>query len=398
MKIAVLLKAPWVPGSVDMTEYLRVLQSMGHQSVMVCLDRSFGPPGFDVEAASQQTLEDPAFYRRLKLDACIAFTWLKDHKIIEAMKAAGVRVLLRGDTDGQISVRHFPAPHFRVRMSAARGVRQRLAAVKHWTQRYLFEYRLEDRDRVLALASADAIVLETAEAAQNVVHFLRKQRQLDIASRLHVAPHFVSKDFLEAEVPVQRNPSVVSIGRWEDVQKNAPLLCRTIELHLARYPQTSFWIIGPEAGSKEFIRLTTKYPQVKFLGPQTPAQISKLLAHSQILLSSSRWEGSPLVANEALAVGATVVGTPITAFIDIATRGYGTISRRHSATSLAEALDTETKTWIAGKRDPRAIAAYWRPQLSSRVVISNLLNLLLNRQQSHVKPTNTAKQIELISA
>src|ERR1700683_1664531 len=229
MKIAVLLAAPWVPGSVDMTEYLRVLTSLGHRSMMICLDRSFGPPGFEVEAVDQRTLEDGMFYRRIGVDAVIAFTWLKEHKIIDAMKSAGVRVLLRGDTDGQISVRHFPAPHFRVRMSATKGLWSRLGAIKHWTQRYLFDYRLEDRDRALCLAAADAIVLETAEAAQNVVHFLRQQGQLDIASRLHVAPHFVAKEFLEVEVPARRSPSVVSIGRWEDPQKNAPLLCRTIE-------------------------------------------------------------------------------------------------------------------------------------------------------------------------
>ena len=42
MRIAVLLAAPWIPGSVDMTEYIRVLQKQGHDAMFICMNRAEG--------------------------------------------------------------------------------------------------------------------------------------------------------------------------------------------------------------------------------------------------------------------------------------------------------------------------------------------------------------------
>jgi glycosyltransferase involved in cell wall biosynthesis len=126
-----------------------------------------------------------------------------------------------------------------------------------------------------------------------------------------------------------------------------------------------------------FDRLAGKYSQVSFVGPQNPAGVRRYLAGARMLLSASRWEGSPVVGNEALAMGASVVGTPIPAFIDICRRGnFGTFASRHSAQALADALAHEWNQWETGKRNPVAIAQYWRPQLSSEVVVSTLMRLL----------------------
>jgi len=383
MKVAVLLAAPWIPGSVDMTEYLRVLRRMGHESVMICLDRSQGPAGFEVYAETRATLQDPAFYQHLKLDAAIAFTWFNNPRIVSAMKKAGVRVMNRGDSDGLLSIRDFPAHHIRVRLSGARGLVQTLTGVKHLLQRYFSEYRNEDRYRLDSLADTDVSVLETAAAADHVKAFLQKHHRPDLIERLKVVPHFVADGFLTEPVPTARDNSVVAIGRWEDPQKNAPLLARTIEIHLQKHPSAKFFIIGPEKGRSEFDRLTTKHPQAVFVGPQNAAGVRKYLSTSRILLSSSRWEGSPVVGNEALAMGATVVGTPIPAFIDICNRGsYGAVATAHSPHALAAALESEMSAWETGKRDPRAIAEFWRPQLSSEVVIGELLRLVLGTQRS----------------
>jgi glycosyltransferase involved in cell wall biosynthesis len=382
MKIAVLLAAPWIPGSVDMTEYLRGLDALGHEATMICLDRSEGPPGYRVAAADRATLESPAFFEKLGLDGAIAFTWLDSDKIIKAMRSAGMRVLLRGDSDGMISVRHFPSHHLRVRLAATRGFVEKARGVKHWLHRYAIESRFEDRGRERCLAAADAIVLETEEAAANVEHFLNRRGRMDLVSRLHVVPHLVANAFIEASVPTQRKEIVTCVGRWEDPQKNAPLLAKTIDLHLSRNPGTVFQIIGPQSGRGQFAQLMRRRRQVRFLGPQTPAQVLEALAASRVLLSASRWEGAPVVANEALALGTTIVGTPITAFIDISRRCQcGTVATRHGAPVLARALVEELGLWRAGRRDPLAISARWRPRLAPRAVIGELVNLLFPQQK-----------------
>jgi glycosyltransferase involved in cell wall biosynthesis len=376
LRIAVLLAAPWIPGSVDMTEYIRVLRQQGHDALLICLDRAEGRGDFPVEAADRATLESAAFYRQLRLDAAIAFTWISSPRIVSAMKDAAVRVLLRGDSDGMISVRRFPRQALRVRMSAAKGILDRARAFKHWTRRYMIDWRAEDRDRLVCIEAADVTVLETAEAARNVAHFVRAGGRADLVSKLHVVPHFVADDFLTCDISQPRQQHVTCIGRWEDAQKNAPLLARAIDLHLSAEPGTSFAIIGPEQGRSEFGRLMEKFSQVKYLGPQSPAGVRRWLTASRVLLSSSRWEGAPVVANEALACGATVVGTPIPAFIDICGQGFGTVAHHHTARELADALDKELHAWTLGTRQPAEVAAFWRPRLSSRVVVGQLSELL----------------------
>jgi glycosyltransferase involved in cell wall biosynthesis len=377
MKVAVLLAFPWVPTSVDLTEYFRQLRRQGHEPLIICLDRSEGPPGYTVVIASMDSLQDPAFYRNLHLDGVIAFTWFNFPGVISALKQAGVVVLARGDSDGQLSIRLFPAHHARVRMSAAKGFFSSIIAAKHLVQRYLFEHGKEDQYRIDSLKAADISVLETTEAARNVSLFLERMGRPDLIARLHVVPHFVADEFLTCDVSRSRSESVVSIGRWEDPQKNAPLLARVIELHLAQRPATKFFIIGGEAGRSMFDQLTKKYSQVTYVGPQNAAGVRRYLADARVLLSSSRWEGSPVVGNEALALGTTVVGTPIPAFVEIAARGgFGTVSARHSAESLATALNKEWARWDAGNRDPVLIARYWRPLLSSEVVVSTLTRLM----------------------
>jgi glycosyltransferase involved in cell wall biosynthesis len=379
MRIAVVLAGPWIPGSsVNMTEYVRVLQSLDHEAMLICMNRSEGRADFPIECVDFRTLVDPSFYRRLRLDAAIAFTWINSPGIIWAMKDAGMRVLLRGDSDGMISIRCFPRHYFRVWMTGTRGILQRGRVLKHWLEHYFLTHGVEDGNRLSCIAGADVTVVETAEAARHVTRFLAKQDRRDLASRLYVAPHFIAQEFLTGEAPADRQESVTCIGRWDDSQKNAPMLARAIELHLSRQPQTTFNLIGNEGQQDVLASLARKYPQVHYLGAQKPAEVRRALASSRVLLSASRWEGAPLVANEALALGATVVGTPIPAIIDVVSQGdYGTVARRHSAPALAAALSSELAAWKAGRRDAVAIAAFWRPQFSADSVVSRLIERLV---------------------
>ena len=400
MKIAVVLAGEWIPGSVDMTRYLRQLQELGHESLMICQDRSEGPAGYDVQIADRRTMEDPAFYRRLKIDAAIAFTWFNNPTVLSALKQAGIRVLLRADSDGMISFRQFPTHHIRVRMSGERGVVGRARAAKHLLQRYLFNYKKEDSDTLASLEHADVTVLETQQAANNISGFLDRQGRADLKSRVSVVPHFVADEFLDAEVNQTRDESVVAIGRWEDPQKNAGLLAAAIEIHLSRRPATKFFIIGGERGRGEFALLTKKYPQVTYTGPQDAAGVRRYLSKARVLLSASRWEGSPVVANEALAMGCTVVGTPIAAFLDICSeRRFGTVSAGHTPRFLAFALSCEFSEWDLKRRNPAAIAAHWRPNLSSKLIVSTLADLLLENKSDRdtgLRPVRVTPEIQTV--
>jgi hypothetical protein len=83
------------------------------------------------------------------------------------------------------------------------------------------------------------------------------------------------------------------------------------------------------------------------------------------LVLSSRWESGPIVAFEALAAGAAVIGpewVPACRWVCDGQLG-GTLFRKRSAAALGSAIVREVDAWRGGERDPAKIVAAWRPRL-----------------------------------
>jgi hypothetical protein len=95
-----------------------------------------------------------------------------------------------------------------------------------------------------------------------------------------------------------------------------------------------------------------------------------------VIVIPSRWESGPIVAWEMLALGGTVVGTPIPNVCAFAAADFGRVSATHSAGGLAAALNQELDAWEHGQRDPRAIAAHWRAYVSPKAVAERMLALM----------------------
>jgi glycosyltransferase involved in cell wall biosynthesis len=99
------------------------------------------------------------------------------------------------------------------------------------------------------------------------------------------------------------------------------------------------------------------------------------MRRSRALLLTSRWESGPLVLNEALASGCTVIGpADVPSVLDACDGGeFGTAVRRRSAAAFADAIRVELARWEQGKRDPAAIAERWRPRFDPADVCRRLL-------------------------
>ena len=96
------------------------------------------------------------------------------------------------------------------------------------------------------------------------------------------------------------------------------------------------------------------------------------LACARAIAFTSRWEGSPHAATEALAP--TIVGTPIPSLVSWSDCGrFGTVSRSRRPGALAWALCQEMQAWDSGRRDPRQIAGHWRAILEPREVCRKML-------------------------
>jgi glycosyltransferase involved in cell wall biosynthesis len=259
-------------------------------------------------------------------------------------------------------------------MVGAAAPNRKFIEFKSYLHRYAVRHRAEDEWVVRTVAASRSVAMETSEAAKNLRLVLNYYGRRDLVRKLVVIPHCVDDAFLRPAVAIDRPPTVISIGRWTAPQKNPQLLLGVIRKELKFSADTRFIVIGP--GATALCGDLAKQTGRIDCHEQVPlTEIPRYLSGARVLLSSSRWEGSPISANEALASGCSVVGTPIPGFIDIVRTGpfFGTVSRSHGVRWLHEALQKELHAWETGRRKAVEIAEFWRPRFTQRRVMQQIL-------------------------
>lgn len=355
--------------------YVRGFRALGHDPITVCLPAAAEGYAEPVALApDENALRDPAFYGILRIDAAVIITWLVLPEVVAAVKKSCPWVVSLADSDGKIGVRAHPGPTFRRMVAQHTQLGMKLRATKYWLKLYLFGTAEQDRLVLQSAEYADRIAVCSRAAANHLRHFYQYHHRSDLADKVIVAPYPIDECYLQADVPSCRNDQVVAIGRWDDPQKDAQLLCQAVHRFLSAGSRTQFLLIGSN-GERAFAALTRRWPQVSYLGRQPPEVIAEHLRTSRVLLLPSRWESGPIVLNEALASGCTVVGTDsVPAVVSTCSEGpFGAVSRGRSAVRLEQALLSEMTAWNQGQRDPVAIATHWRPRFDP----TNVCQLLL---------------------
>jgi len=354
--------------------YARGFRALGYDPVTVCLPSAAAGYTEPVALApTERALRDPAFYRSLGADAGIVITWLGVPDVVAAVKGACPWVVSLADSDGQIGVRVHPGPTF-ARMTAQHprwGTKVR--AAKYWIQLALSGRNELDGLVLVSADHADRIAVCSPAAVDHLRAFFAHYRRPDLAAKVEAVPYPVDECYLTGPVQTDRPPRVVAIGRWDDPQKDAGMLCRAVELHLVTGGRTEFVLFGAN-GDRWFGPLARKWPQVRYLGVQPPGVVAGHLRSSRAVILPSRWESGPIVLNEALASGCTVIGTDaVPSVVSACGSGYGTLSAGRSVRRLTAALTAEMAAWDRGDRDPAAIAAHWRLRFDPINVCRSLL-------------------------
>ena len=386
MRIAVVWNhgTPLSQCSFRFEEYIRGLEQLGHEAFVVCPQLS--DDGFPVPTFSPplgEGLANREFWLDLKVEAAIVPSFHQMSYLLELLVGIGVRTIALGDSDGQMGLRAFPLATMRRTVHA--GVSDRRHRRRQFTRlalRYLRSFQRRDPQDAEFLRSArfsDVLILGNAESRDHFRRFLRKAGAGDHADRVHVAPLAINRIFCEFPDLDRERRGLVAIGRWDDPQKNAPLLARALRRYLDGAGDESdapVHIFG--AGGEEHFRdLCGRYPNVIHHGPQHPPVLADALAGSRSIVFSSRWEGSPHAGCEALSMGATIVGTPIPSLRSWSEDGaYGRVASAHRAGPLVKAIADEQAAWRRGERDPASIAAVWRERSSGRGVCEAMLAAL----------------------
>ena len=380
MKIAVVIPGDWYSDnpskfSVNLHLYTDAIRSLGHDPVIVCRNDSEYTASDPVVSVAAEVFCQPSFWRDLNLDVAIVFTWLRHSALLSALRDAEVYTVSRADVDGMMSVRVFPKHHFMLTMSGAGISLKTLASLRHLLRRYTTLYKAADAETLASLNMAQAIMIETEAAQANIHQLLLHYQEKHLATKLFVQPHYAPLDFLTHDISPRRAEKIVAIGRWDDPQKNVILLTKALNLYLSKHPNTEVILIG-RGGEDAFAPLTSAYDNVKYLGVVTRDKIKFHLAECRLILFTSRWEGAPVSASETLALGGTIVGTPIPGIQGFVMNGaYGTVSKGHKPAHIADALEEEMTLWEEGKRDAGQIAEFWRSKLSALNSMSKIIQM-----------------------
>lgn len=357
--------------------YVEGLRECGLEAVTVCPAATDAGYPYSVKTFKDESeIADPRFWKDLGCRAVAIVTWHRMTNILLAARSAGLRTLSIGESDGLVSPRIHPWATFRFMTFLQPSIRGRLGAAKYWLQRFLFGTPGEHRALVENVAAADVTTFAGQGAVDEFCRFLRRVGKGGLENRIAWLPYPVPESFCTTPLPSSRRNRIIAIGRWDSPQKNAPLLMETIRLLAAGGCEAEVLVVG-KGSEKRLARLAREIPTVRVLGFQPRDRLRELMGECRSVLISSRWESGPIVAWEMLALGGTVIGTPIPNLRAITTDArFGCVSRSHRPNALAAAVLAEMKAWDRAERDSEMIASHWRPLVSPKGVAGRMIELL----------------------
>jgi len=104
---------------------------------------------------------------------------------------------------------------------------------------------------------------------------------------------------------------IIYLGRLT-YPKNPQRLIKVLEMVIKQKPATKIAIVGTgelEEDTKRLARELQIYKNIDFLG--FVSNPLKILHDSKVMVMTSRWEGTPMCALEAMALGVPIVSTPV---------------------------------------------------------------------------------------
>ncbi len=358
-------------------QYVAGVKELGHEAAVVCV-RPYGE-GFKgpvISAETSEDLRDEAFWRKIGADAAIMVTWHRMSAELEALRRAGIRVAALSDTDGRVGFRPFGGYSLMLTLAPHRGGFARARALFGWIlERAKASVRgsWEEREAVLSTSLSKLVAIGHSEGVRNFHRFLSFHGAGTLAEGVVEIPFTIGESFFQCSVPEAKSNRITAVGRWDSWQKNARLLATALGLLVRERPDTEIHILGRGAES-QFASLPALCSGLVIRGEVGQADVAECLATSRSIVFSSRWEGCPHAALEALALGATVIGTPLPSLRSWAEDGrFGTVASRSRPADLANAMLKEMTAWDSNQRDPIAISQHWRNRLAPRAVCGALL-------------------------
>ena len=291
--------------------------------------------------------------------------------ILKRIKAGGVPLIVKGDTDGTLGYPIVPNYLRSVPLTAGG-----LNVLRHLKWRLPFKSVVASK--LQHFEYADRVVYESPGAGVNLAYVLNYWGLRRYVAKLAWIPNSVHDDYLEGTLPEKDGLKIVAVGRWDDrLVKGADILARVISGALNGMEDIRFAVIG---SGEEIVRQAIPerlLERVEFTGQLDVTALKKLLREAKIMIVPSRLESFSIASAEALCSGCSLVVTPVESLVYLSGGGaFGSVSRDFRPSSLMAALDHEIKQWRGGARRSDQISNYWRSQLSKEKIGQQWVDLV----------------------
>ncbi len=330
-------------------------------------------------------LESPDWWSAHALDGVVLYAWgrPKFRKVAEAIRQAGIRLVLNQDSGGLVSprcgIRAWLEEQW-ILSGAGRVPRGWLKYLELLARGLTVGLLVTDPLRARHLRQGDWIAAVSPRAAEHYRKLCTSYVGSGMEKRVTFVPHPVSPVF--ALRGGSRNPRVVAVGRWDDErQKRTSLLMQVVELLLTRSPVVGVDLVGVAGDALEAWQANldaSVRDRVVVHGRRSPAEIVDLLNRAQVSYCPSAFESFHIASGEALCCGCSVVAgrsVSMASFEWFVGEGDGRLADRDDVDGHADALLEELGAWTDNKRDAGKISARWTARLHAPCVAERVLGL-----------------------
>jgi glycosyltransferase involved in cell wall biosynthesis len=220
---------------------------------------------------------------------------------------------------------------------------------------------------------------ETPEGVRLLKELLMQKGRIDVASRVRYSPHPIMEEVVY-DPAVKKEKRIIAVGRWDNYQKNAPLLIRTLEAVLAEYSDYEAHLFG--GGQTQLVQLKQKLPEdihsrIVIRGIVDHAALISEYQKSRIFFAPSRSESFNIAAAEALACGCSVVGSGhVFSFRNFVSKNSGTVSGHYNRKGLNDALQVELCAWDGGLRDALLSSRSWKQEVGADEIVAVVIGVM----------------------
>lgn len=332
-------------------------------------------------------LINPEWWKSINADKVVLYSW-GHHKfkgVAKAISDSGAKLFINLDSAGLLPTAVSLGQFLKIMVS--KHVRQQgnllgpPIGFMHALVSRCYTPIFRDPNRISHLRSANAIGC-ISPGALLLWRLWAQKHAPELAERMHLVPNPVA-DYIKYNNKVEKEDSVLAVGRWNDEEWKRPkLLAKVIEKVARVRSKTIFNIYGTpgEILIDWHVNLPANIKKRVYLhGKVSHSELGDSFIKSRVSLCTSSHEGSHVSSEEALCAGCTIVAPlrlELNCMLWYVSYNSGRLSIEDSARGLAETLLLELESWDRGERNPEMISNYWYSMLSVSAVVKKIMSLL----------------------